>query len=318
MATTTLSQVQTLKSEPSAVITATNLTKTFGARSAVKDLNMSVPAGKIVGFVGPNGAGKTTTIRILLGLLKPTSGGGSVLGQSIGHPPSYLARVGALIETPAFYPTLSGRANLSVLSTLGGLGKERIPALLETVGLQGREGDKVGSYSLGMKQRLGIAAALLPDPELLILDEPANGLDPEGIIEMRELLRSLRDTGKSIFVSSHLLGELEQMAEWLVVLKDGQAVYTGPTSELTSGDGGGFQLSCETPNELDVVARVITSLGFTYTAQNGGLHVSAPHSAAAAINRETMKAGATLTEIHHIRASLEEVFLHMITGGSDV
>ena len=240
-------------SEGTAIETS-GLTKRFGGRVAVRDLSIDVPAGRIVGFVGPNGAGKTTTLRMLLGLIRPTSGEARVLGKPISDPASYLDRVGALIETPAFYPTLSGRDNLRVLAVLGGIDAGRIPGLLKTVGLAGRERDQVGGYSLGMKQRLGVAAALLPDPELLVLDEPTNGLDPEGIIEMRELLRTLRAEGRTILVSSHLLGELEQVADWLVVIKDGEAVYTGPTHELTSKREGGYILFDARPGGSHQVA----------------------------------------------------------------
>lgn len=208
------------------------LSKHFGPRKAVDSLTISVPSGAITGFVGPNGAGKTTTIRMLLGLIRPNAGSAVVLGQAISHPRMYLPRVGALAESPAFYPSLSGRKNLEVLALLGGHSRSRISQVLEIVGLSDRARDLVGKYSLGMKQRLGVAMALLPDPELLILDEPANGLDPLGIIEMRDLLRSLRDQGKTIFLSSHLLGELEQIIDWLVVLNQGQALFNGPASSF--------------------------------------------------------------------------------------
>src|SRR5437588_5332898 len=182
------------------------LTKHFGKQTAVDDLSMSIPAGSIAGFIGPNGAGKTTTLRLLLGLVRPNAGSATVLGFPLTESDRYLPRVGALIEAPAFYPSLSGRTNLEVLARLGGYPRSRLNELLEAVDLSDRARDRVGTYSLGMKQRLGVAMALLPDPDLLILDEPANGLDPLGIIEMRDLLRRLREQGKTIFISSHLLG----------------------------------------------------------------------------------------------------------------
>lgn len=208
------------------------LSKHFGQRTAVDDLTISVPSATITGFVGPNGAGKTTTIRMLLGLIRPNAGSALVLGQAISHPRTYLPRVGALTESPAFYPSLSGRKNLAVLAHLGGHPRSRVSQVLDIVGLSDRAKDLVGKYSLGMKQRLGVAMALLPDPDLLILDEPTNGLDPLGIIEMRDLLRTLREQGKTIFLSSHLLGELEQIIDWLVMLNQGQAIFNGPASEL--------------------------------------------------------------------------------------
>jgi len=189
------------------------LSKHFGKLTAVSGLTISVPAGTIAGFIGPNGAGKTTTIRLLLGLVRPDAGSATLLGHPLTEPDRYLPRVGALIEAPAFYPSLSGRTNLEVLAHLGGYPTSRVSELLDLVDLSDRARDRVGSYSLGMKQRLGVAMALLPDPDLLILDEPANGLDPLGIIATRDLLRRLREQGKTIFLSSHLLGELEQVAD---------------------------------------------------------------------------------------------------------
>ena len=203
------------------------LSKHFGKRTAVSELTISVPAGTIAGFIGPNGAGKTTTIRPLLGLARPDAGSATILGHALSNPLGYLPRVGALVEAPAYYPSLSARANLDVLARLGGFPSSRVREVLHLVELSERARDRVGSYSLGMKQRLGVAMALLPDPDLLILDEPANGLDPLGIIATRELLRRLREQGKTIFLSSHLLGELEQVADWLVMLHQGQALYHG-------------------------------------------------------------------------------------------
>ena len=181
-------------------ITTNGLSKRFGRRKAVDGLTITIPSGTIAGFVGPNGAGKTTTIRMLLGLVRPTEGGATILGRSLGDPRSYLPRVGALVEAPAFYPGLSGRTNLEVLAQLSGLARSRVADVLKTVALTDRSQDPAGRYSHGMKQRLGLAMALLPDPELLIVDEPANGLDPLGIIQLRDLLRGLRDQGKTILV----------------------------------------------------------------------------------------------------------------------
>jgi ABC-2 type transport system ATP-binding protein len=214
------------------VIATHGLGRRFGQRQAVDDLTISVPRGTIAGFVGPNGSGKTTTIRMLLGLLRPTSGGATILGKEIGHPREYLPRVGAVCESPVFYPGLSARRNLEVLAHLGGNPRSRIDEVIEIVGLDRRAKDPARTYSLGMKQRLGLAIALLPDPDLLILDEPANGLDPLGIIELRDQLRSMRDQGKTLFISSHLLGELEQVTDWLVMILDGKAVFNGPAREL--------------------------------------------------------------------------------------
>jgi ABC-2 type transport system ATP-binding protein len=298
------------------VIVTEGLTKRYGQRDAVSNLTISIPRGVIAGFVGPNGSGKTTTIRMLLGLVRPSSGTATVLGHPITHPREYLHRIGALIEGPAFYPGLSARANLQVLATLGGFPRARIPGLLEQVGLADRARDRVGGYSLGMKQRLGVAAALLPEPELLILDEPANGLDPPGIHEMRALMRTLRDGGATIFVSSHLLGELEQVADWLVVLKDGASLFAGPTSEVIGARSGGLVARPERADELEAVERIAASRGYAATRRQGAVHVTAPADFAGALNRACMDAGITLVEIHSEQPTLEESFLKMIEGGA--
>ncbi len=209
--------------KPSAqlAVSTNGLTKRFGDRTVVDRVDLAIPAGSVCGFVGPNGAGKTTTIRMLLGLIRPTAGGGSILGGSLAEPPTYLRKVGALIEAPAFYPQLSGQDNLRALARLGQLNLKTVAPALARAGLTARAGDKYRSYSLGMKQRLGIAAALLPDPELLILDEPTNGLDPAGIVEMRGLIRSFADDGMTVLVSSHLISEIEQICDYVVMIRAG-------------------------------------------------------------------------------------------------
>jgi ABC-2 type transport system ATP-binding protein len=218
------------------------LRKHFGKLTAVDGLTISVPVGTIAGFIGPNGAGKTTTIRLLLGLVRPDAGSATILGHPLTNALGYLPRVGALIEAPAFYPSLSARTNLEVLARLGGYPDSRVRELLDLVELSDRARDRVGSYSLGMKARLGVAMALLPNPDLLILDEPASGLDPLGIIATRDLLRRLREQGKTIFLSSHLLGELEQVADWLVMLHQGKALYHGPARAfLDQHPGASFE-----------------------------------------------------------------------------
>ncbi len=218
------------------------LRKHFGKRTALDGLTISVPVGTIAGFIGPNGAGKTTTSRLLLGLVRPDAGSATILGHPLTHLLGYLPRIGALIEAPAFYPSLSARTNLDVLARLGGYPSSRVREVLDLVELSDRARDRVGSYSLGMKQRLGVAMALLPDPDLLILDEPANGLDPLGIVTTRDLLRHLHEQGKTIFLSSHLLGELEQVADWLVMLHQGKALYNGPAHAfLDQHQGASFE-----------------------------------------------------------------------------
>jgi ABC-type multidrug transport system ATPase subunit len=204
-----------------------DLTKRYGRQiTAVDRLNLAVRRGEVYGYLGPNGAGKTTTLRMLLGLIEPTSGAARVLGQEPGSPAS-LERVGALVESPAFYPYLSGYDNLKVVSRYAGVPRRRIREVLETVELSGRAKDKFKKYSLGMKQRLGVAAALLKDPELLILDEPTNGLDPKGMADMRGLVRELGSGERTVLLSSHLLGEVEQICDRVGVIHKGILVAEG-------------------------------------------------------------------------------------------
>src|SRR5256884_6719513 len=251
------------------------LSKYFGQRKAVDGLTISIPVGTIAGFVGPNGAGKTTTIRLLLGLVRPSAGSATILGQPLTHPERYLSYVGALIEAPAFYPSLSGRTNLEVLARLGDYPRSRVGRVLELVELSDRAKDPVRTYSQGMKQRLGVAMALLPDPDLLILDEPANGLDPLGIIGMRDLLRRLREQGKTVFLSSHLLGELEQVADWLLMLHQGKALFSGPARDLLDRRGE-LVVEAEEATQLDLVARIAIAAGDTFTLVNGSPRIARP------------------------------------------
>jgi ABC-2 type transport system ATP-binding protein len=309
---TPVASVGLVASSHANAIETNGLAKRFGKRRAVDSLSIHVPRGVIAGLVGPNGAGKTTILRLLLGLIRPTGGGATVLGQSIHHPRAFMHQVGALIEGPAFYPTLSGTTNLSTLATLGRHRHADINELLETVGLADRGRDMFRTYSLGMKQRLGIAAALLSDPELLILDEPANGLDPPGIIEMRELLRRLRDQGKTLLVSSHLLAEVDQIADWLIVLVGGNAVYCGPAAGLPGRQSSEILVATESPAQLDVVVRIARDRGYTAEVENGQARIAAPSSFAGELNRLTMQAGATLVELHQVQSTLEESFLQII------
>ena len=299
---------------PATAIRTQGLTKRYGPRAAVDQLTIKVPTGVVAGFVGLNGAGKTTTIRMLLGLITPSDGSAEVLGQPISHPAAYLHRVGAMIEGPAFYPTLSGRKNLEALATLGGHPRARIGQLLELVGLAERAGDRYGSYSLGMKQRLGIAAALLPDPALLVLDEPANGLDPAGIIEVRSLLRDLADDGTTVFVSSHQLAEVEQISDWLVMIDHGRLLYDGPIDQILDRQQAELVVATEQPGDLGTVARLAAEAGHYSTPANGHLlRIQAPASYAATLNRQVMEHDVTLVELHHEQPSLEATFLSMTT-----
>ena len=299
-------------------IRSSGLTKRFGDRAAVDGLDLAVPRGVVCGFIGPNGAGKTTTLRMLLGLVRPTAGTAEVLGASIERPQDYLPRVGALIEGPAFYPTLSGRRNLDVLARLGRLPRERIDPLIDRVGLAGRGGEAFASYSLGMKQRLGIAAALLPEPELLVLDEPANGLDPAGIREIRALLRGLTSDGMTVFVSSHLLGEIQAICDHLVVIDQGRLVFQGPIGELLDGQRSEVVAAPENAEDLPALAALCERAGHPATVVGGGLRMVAERGWAPELNRRAMAEGITLASLGVSQGTLEEAFLSMTdaTGSS--
>jgi ABC-2 type transport system ATP-binding protein len=291
------------------------LSKSYGSRKAVDGLSFAVRPGSVCGFVGPNGAGKTTTIRMLLGLISPTAGTASVLGHPIHDPASYLSRVGALIEGPAFYPPLNGRRNLEVLASLGGIDKREVERVLEQVDLQERARDPFRSYSLGMKQRLGIAAALLPRPELLVLDEPTNGLDPTGIREVRILLRSLADQGTTVFISSHLLEELQQMCDEVVIIREGQLLFAGEVAALIKNQQSDLIAVPEHAQDLERLGAICAQAGYpTSTTATGQLHVTAPVAFSAELNRTAMAAGITLIELGSNRQSLEDVFFELTEG----
>ena len=292
-------------------ISASDLTKIYGERAALSHGNFIVPEGSICGFVGPNGSGKTTTIRMLLGLIEPSGGTATVLGESISHPEKYLPYVGAMIEGPAFYPALSGRENLKVLAELGGFPLSRVDQLLEKVDLADRGGSKFKTYSLGMKQRLGIAAALLPNPTLLILDEPTNGLDPSGIQEVRGIIRDLADSGTTVFVSSHILSELEMICEYLVMLREGKVIFSGRTQELLSGQKPIIIVKPEYEVDLTNLAKKLSDSGFNISIVEGTLHIDAAQEASAAINRLAFESGITLASISVVLPTLEETFFEM-------
>ena len=288
-----------------------DLSKTYGDVKAVSHISFEVPQGVVCGFVGPNGSGKTTTIRMLLGLITPTTGQGTVLNESITHPEKYLSSVGAMIEGPAFYPVLSGRENLNVLAKLGAFPLERVDELLKLVGLHDRASDKFKTYSLGMKQRLGIAAALLPNPRLLILDEPTNGLDPEGIQEVRDLLRKLANGGTTIFVSSHLLSELEIISDYLVILRKGHLMFAGTIENLFNQQKPTLILKPEWQEDLGRLQDLVRDAGYRFRIESGALHVSAGAEAAADLNRKAFQVGIALTQLTPQLPSLEETFFEM-------
>jgi ABC-type multidrug transport system ATPase subunit len=285
-----------------------DLTKRYGPRVvAVDRVGLAVRRGEVYGFLGPNGAGKTTTMRMLLGLIRPTFGTASVLGRQPGHPES-LAGIGALVESPAFYPYLTGRDNLRVIARYAGVRKERIETALEQVELVHRARDKFATYSLGMKQRLGVAAALLKDPELLILDEPTNGLDPAGMADMRALIRRLGSGERTVLLSSHLLGEVEQICDRVGVISNGRLIAESTVEELR---GGAALLVAAKP--LDRARERLEQLIGAERVEvlNGTLRLDTDPATAGRLNRELVSANVEVTELHPIERTLEEVFLKM-------
>jgi ABC-2 type transport system ATP-binding protein len=301
------------------VLRATNLTKQYGKRRAVDNLTMDVHRGDIFGFLGPNGAGKTTTIRMALGLIAPTAGRVEVLGRDISaDSTSILPHIGALVETPALYPYMSGRNNLRAVSyALGGVSEPRIDAVLDLVGMRARQGDRVRTYSLGMKQRLGVAMAMLNDPEVLVLDEPANGLDPAGIVEMRDLMRLLSSQGKTVFISSHVLGEVQQICTRVAIINQGKLVTESTVKDLTRGQGQFIVYVEHAPEAL----AAIQAQPWGKTARldpNGVLIAPAPEDRGRNLNAFLVQAGFIPDAIMYQSESLEQVFLRLTsaaTGG---
>lgn len=295
------------------------LQKRYGSRVALAGLDLSVPAGTVYGFLGPNGAGKTTTMRLFTGLIKPDAGTIELLGRPFGRRDRHrLHEVGALIESPSFYPYLSGRENLRGLAATGAhTSNSRVEELLELVGLSDRARDKVQGYSLGMKQRLGIAAALLSDPRLLLLDEPANGLDPAGIVAMRETLRHLASTGKTVFISSHILGEVQQLADMVGIIAAGRLVREGSMDQLLLGESvvRVRVAPAEVEPATSVLARLLPDQEVSPTpGGDGWLSVRVAPDRAAEVNRALASAGIFASGIES-GSDLESLFLSL-TGGT--
>ncbi len=295
------------------------LEKRYGSRVALAGLELSVPTGVVYGFLGPNGAGKTTTMRLLTGLIRPDAGTIELLGRPFGGSDRHrLFDVGALIESPSFYPYLSGRENLRALAAAGApVPRTRIEELLELVGLRDRAKDKVSGYSLGMKQRLGIAGALLSDPRLLLLDEPANGLDPAGIVAMRATLKHLASRGKTVFISSHILGEVQQLADVVGIVAAGRLVREGQMEALLRGEAV-VRVRVE-PGEVQAATALLGQLapddGVTPIAPDDGwLSIRVEPERAAEVNRALATAGIFASRLE-TGSDLESLFLSL-TGGS--
>ena len=293
------------------VIETNALTKRYGDVVAVNDLTLRVPRGGVFGFLGPNGSGKTTTMGMLLGLVHPTSGEARIFGDPARHPAT-LRRVGAMVETPTFYPYLSGRANLRYFQGISGRGSPAdIDRLLTLVDLGKRADSKFATYSLGMKQRLGIAFALLGDPELVFLDEPTNGLDPAGVVEVRELIRELGTDGRTVILSSHMLAETELVCDNVAVLSRGRLIAQGTINELLREHDA---LRVRTTDD-ETARGVMAALPWveSVTPHDGGLLVAAPQTRSWEIARALSDRQIYLSELVPLHRTLEEFFME-ITG----
>jgi ABC-2 type transport system ATP-binding protein len=294
-----------------------SLSKRYGSRLAVDRLDLEVDRAELFGFLGPNGAGKTTTIRMALGLIAPTGGAVEILGKDVRrHRTEVLPKVGALVESPALYGYLSGRDNLRVIADLlGGVSEKRIDEVLEIVSLKGRDKDRVRTYSMGMKQRLGLAMALLNDPELLILDEPANGLDPAGIVEMRDLLKNLAAAGKTVFISSHVLGEVQQICTRVAIINHGRLVRVAPVAELLKA-GGDFEVKVDAPQLVVELLRG-QEWGREARSLDGVVVTRAPEDKGRNLIAFLVQHGHTPDEVFARQKDLEDIFLSL-TGGESV
>ncbi|NEW42075.1 ABC transporter ATP-binding protein [Nocardia cyriacigeorgica] len=288
------------------IVVTTQLTKRYGTHRAVDRVDMRVEPGEIYGFLGPNGAGKTTTLRMLVGLIAPTEGAATVLGHRPGDP-AVVRRIGVLIEGPGFYPYLSGRDNLLVMARYRGLGRAEVDEALDRVGLTGRADDRYRAYSLGMKQRLGVGCALLGRPDLLILDEPTNGLDPAGMAEMRSLITDLAADGHTVLLSSHMLSEVQEICDRVGVISGGRLLAESTVTELR---GASSLLVRAEPAELVFPAiRAVIGEPVMFTA--AGIRVEAGADAAPKVARAVVESGADLLELRVDEKSLEEVFFEM-------
>jgi ABC-2 type transport system ATP-binding protein len=294
------------------------LTKRFGTSVAVDRVDLMVPRGCAFGYLGPNGAGKTTLIRVLLGLTRADGGSMSLLGHEVPrHRDVALARVGAIVDEPRFHAHLTGRENLLILAAAREpAARERIGPALERVGMSARANDRVAKYSMGMRQRLGVAACLLGDPQLLILDEPMNGLDPGGMHDMREMIRSFVAEGRTVVLSSHLLDEVERTCDAVAIVDRGHIIRQGPIAELLSGGDMQVQIECSTP---DTARSLLIAAGLAQhvDASADGLTISLPadseRSVVAEVNRLLVEGGVSVYRLELNQASLESWFLEVTT-----
>ncbi len=291
------------------VIETRDLTRRYGKHVLALDhVNLHLRPGEVYGLIGPNGAGKTTFLRLVLGLIRPTEGSSTVLGAPAGSPDA-LRRVGAVVEAPAFYPYLSGRNNLVVLARYAGTDPAQIDPALERVGLADRAGDKVSGYSLGMRQRLGLAAAFMKDPALYLLDEPTNGLDPYGIAAMRGIIRDLADSGRTVLLSSHLLAEVEQVCDRIGIIHHGRLLHEETMSELR-GTGGRLHIVASPLDRAADVVRAVDGVE-SVAMTDDGLDVATDPANAPAIARALVQASVDLVELRATSRSLEEAFMQL-------
>ena len=289
------------------LVETTALTKRYGQRLEVDHIDLHVRRGEVYGFLGPNGAGKTTTLRLLLGLVRPSAGAARVLGAPPGDPAA-LARIGMLVESSAFYPYLSGHDNLCVFARYGSVPATIVDEVLEIVALTERAKDRAATYSLGMKQRLGVGVALLKNPELLILDEPTNGLDPTGMADMRALIRRLASGGTTVLLSSHLFGEVQQVCDRVGVIAEGRVLREGTVNEVRGH--GSLRVVAEPLHEARLIAEQL--YGATrISVREGILHLAIDDEEAPRLNRELVRAGIAVRSLGRHERSLEEIFFEL-------
>jgi ABC-2 type transport system ATP-binding protein len=303
------------------VIEIEGLTKEYRGRggrrvAALDGLDLAIPEAGVFGFLGPNGSGKTTTIRCLLGLVRPTRGRLHLLGRPVpGALRDAIRRVGAIVETPALFPTMTGRENLLLLGAVDGIATRRVDEVLGAVGLDDRAGDLVRKYSLGMRQRLALAAALLKDPELLILDEPANGLDPAGIRHVRALIRELADEGRTVFLSSHILSEIEHTCDRVAILTRGRCVAHGTVQDVMAS-AGASQAMLVKVEDLDAAVATLRRAGLGAQRREGHVRVAVEPTEADRVTRVLALDEQWVTDLRPEERSLEDLFLEL-TGAAD-
>lgn len=295
---------------PTAAISVRGLTKRYGSQVAVDRLTFDVPTGRVVGFLGPNGAGKSTTLRMIVGLTAPTSGTATLFGTPFHELDDPTRTVGSIVDGVDYHPGRRAIEELRISAQAAGLPRSRCDEVIEIVGLEQAARKRVGKFSLGMRQRLGIAQALLGDPKILLLDEPANGLDPEGIHWVRELLRHLADQDRAVLVSSHLLGEISRLADEVLVIRRGQFITQAPVAQLVGAGTGAVRVRSVDDARLQAA---LTGAGLAVTGSADGLEVTA--ASTEDVGRVALEAGVVLTALAPVTADLEQIFIELTHGG---